>query len=364
MLPLVNLTGRADDEYFADGMTEMLTTELSSISALRIVSRQSVRAFKGSDRPLRDLSELLGVDAVLEGSVLRAGDRIRVLVQLVRVEPEEHLWADAYDRELSDVLTLYSEIARSVAAEVQARLTNDERQRLSAGAQRSVDPAAYDSFLRGVALFGKSQYGEALDHFGKAVARDPELPEAHAWMAAGLGRLALVVGPQLGAAMKQEVEMALRLGPDLQWAHTVHGSWLAYFTYDWRAADSAFQRAINAKRRDNRALQDYALFLVGQCRFEETAAAVQEWLHLDPGVAGPHFALGYLRHKMRRFEESTEQLEFTLAHWPEYVYTPIWLACNYAFLGRADEAIGLMRRAVEAAPNYSILLGYAGACSG
>jgi tetratricopeptide (TPR) repeat protein len=144
----------------------------------------------------------------------------------------------------------------------------------------------------------------------------------------------------------------------------VHGSWLAYFTYDWRAADAAFHRAIKAKRRDNRALQDYALFLVGQCRFEEAAAAVQEWLRFDPGVAGPHFAVGYLQHKMRRFEESTEQLEFALAHWPEYVYTPIWLACNYAFLGRADEAIGLMRRAVEAAPNYSILLGYAGAVFG
>lgn len=364
VLPLENLTGRPGDEYFADGMTEMLITELSGIGALRVLSRQSVRAFKGSDRPLRELSDLLGVDAVLEGSVLRAGDRIRVVVQLVRVDPEAHVWANAYDRDLGDVLSLYSEIAVAVASEVEAKLSGDERRSFRQGQGRSVQPAAYDRVLRGIALFGQSAYPDAMEELRAAVTLDPSLAEAHAWMAATLGRMAYVVGPQLAEPMRGEVELALDLGPDLQWAHAVRGVWLQIFAYDWPAADAAFRRAVDARRRDARALQEFALFLVGQCRFEEAAAAVSEWMHFDPGVGGPHFAIGYLQHKTRRFEESTAQLEFVIARWPQYAYTPIWLASNYALLGRFDEATALMRRAVAAAPDYTILLGYAGAVFG
>jgi TolB-like protein len=364
VLPLENLTGRSGDEYFADGMTEMLITELSGIGALRVLSRQSVRAFKGSDRPLRELSDLLGVDAVLEGSVLRAGDRIRVVVQLVRVDPEAHVWAGAYDRDLGDVLSLYSEIAAAVASEVEAKLSGDERRSFSQGQERSVHPAAYDHLLRGVALFGQSAYPQAVQELQAAVSLDPAFAEAHALMAASLGRMAYVVGPQLAEPMRHEVELALELGPDLQWAHAVRGIWLQIFAYDWPAADAAFRRAADAKRRDARALQEHALFLVGQCRFEEASEAVREWMHFDPGVGGPHFAIGYLQHKTRRFEESTEQLEFVIARWPEYAYTPIWLASNYALLGRFDEGTALMRRAVAAAPDYTILLGYAGAVFG
>ncbi|HUG47236.1 MAG TPA: BTAD domain-containing putative transcriptional regulator [Candidatus Limnocylindria bacterium] len=363
VLPLENLTGRAEDEYFADGMTEMLTTELSGIGALRVVSRQSVRAFKGSDRPLRDLTDLLGVDAVLEGSVLRAGDRIRVVVQLVRVEPEEHLWADAYDRDVSDVFSMYSEISRAISAEVAAKLTGEEQQGFIQRGNRSVHPVAYDRFLRGVALFGQSQFEEAVEQYGRAIELDPDFAEAHAWMAATLGRIAMVAGPQLAEPMRREVALALEQGPDLQWAHAVLGSWLMLFKYDWQAADAAFQRAMKAKRRDARAHPEYGLFLVGQCRFDQAMALAHEWLDFDPGV-GAHDAIGWVQLKRRQFEESTERLEFVIDHWPGYAYTPIWLACNYAFLGRSEEAINLMRRALEAAPGHSILRGYAGAVFG
>ncbi len=363
VLPLENLTGRTEDEYFADGMTEMLTTELSGIGALRVVSRQSVRAFKGSDRPLRDVTELLGVDAVLEGSVLRAGDRIRVVVQLVRVEPEEHLWADSYDRDVSDVFAMYSEISRAVSAEVAAKLTGEEQRGFIQRGNRSVHPVAYDRFLRGVALFGQSQFEEAAEQYGKAIELDPDFAEAHAWLAATLGRIAMVAGPQLAEPMRREVDLALEQGPDLQWSHAVLGSWLMLFKYDWRAADAAFQRALKAKRRDARAHPEYGLFLVGQCRFDESMALAYEWLDLDPGV-GAHDAIGWIQLKRRQFEESTEQLEFVIEHWPGYALTPIWLACDYAFLGRSEQAIDLMRRALEVAPGHSILRGYAGAVFG
>ena len=363
VLPLENLTGRTEDEYFADGMTEMLTTELSGIGALRVVSRQSVRAFKGSDRPLRDVTDLLGVDAVLEGSVLRAGDRIRVVVQLVRVEPEEHLWADAYDREMRDVFAMYSEISRAVSTEVAAKLTGEEQRHLTERAHRSVHPVAYDRFLRGVALFDQSQFPEALEQYGKAIELDPDFAEAHAWMAAALGRIAHVAGPHLAEPMRREVELALEHGPDLQWAHAVLGSWLMLFTYDWQAAEAAFQRAMQAKRRDPRAHPEYGLFLVGQCRFDEAMALAYEWLDLDPGV-GAQFAIGWIQHKRRQLEESTEQLEFVIDHWPGFAYAPFWLAGNYAFLGRSEQAVELAHRALDAAPWHSIGRGYAGAVFG
>jgi TolB-like protein len=363
VLPLENLTGRSEDEYVADGMTEMLTTELSGIGSIRVVSRQSVRAFKGSDRPLRDVTDLLGVDAVLEGSVLRAGDRIRVVVQLVRVEPEEHLWADAYDRDMRDVFALYSEISRAVSKEVAAKLTGAEQRRLTRRAQLSVDPVAYDRFLRGVALFEQSQFPEALEQFHAAVELEPDFAEAHACTAAALGRVAMIAGPQLADPMRREVELALEQGPDLQWAHAVLGSWHMLFTYDWQAAEAAFQRAMEARRRDPRAHPEYGLFLVGQCRFDEASALAAEWLDLDPGV-GAQFAIGWMQHKRRELEASTEQLEFVIDHWPGFVFAPFWLAANYALLGRSADAIDVARRALKAAPWHSIGRGYAGAAFG
>jgi TolB-like protein len=363
VLPLANLTGRAEDEYFADGMTEMLTAELSGIGALRVVSRQSVRAFKGSDRPLRDVTDLLGVDAVLEGSVLRAGDRIRVVVQLVRVEPEDHLWADAYDRDVREVFSMYSEISRAVSIEVAAKLTGEEQRSFIQRGHRSVHPVAYDRFLRGVALFSQNQFQEAAEQFRSAMEREPDFAEAHAYLAGALGRIAMLAGPGLAEPMRREVDLALEQGPDLQWAHAVLGSWIMLFTYDWRAADAAFQRAMKAKRRDARAHPEYGLFLVGQCRFDEATALADEWLDLDPGV-GAQFAIGWIQHKRRQFEESTEQLEFVIDHWPGFTYAPFWLASNYAFLGRSEQAIGLAHRALDAAPWHSIGRGYAGAVFG
>ena len=363
VLPLENLTGREEDEYFADGMTEMLTAELAGISALRVVSRQSVRAFKGSDRPLRDVTDLLGVDAVLEGSVLRAGDRIRVVAQLVRVEPEEHLWADAYDRDVRDVFPVYSEISRAVAAEVAAKLTGDEQRHFTQRAQRSVDPVAYDRFLRGVALFGQSQFQEAAEQYRRAIELDPGFAEAHARMAATLGRMAMIVGPELAEPMRREVDIALEHGADLQWAHAVLGSWLMLFTYDWRAAEEAFRRAMQAKHLDPRAHPEYGLFLVGQCRFDEAIALAHEWADAEPGV-GAQFAIGWMQHKRRQFEESTEQLEFVIDHWPGFAYAPFWLAANHALLGRSELAVSLAHRALDAAPWHSIGRGYAGAVFG
>jgi TolB-like protein/DNA-binding SARP family transcriptional activator len=360
VLPLQNLTGNPEQDYFADGMTEMLIGELAAIGSLRLISAQSVKAFKGSDRPLRDVGETLGADAVVEGSVLWAGDRLRVTVQLVRVDPEEHVWAGAYDRDVRDVLALHAEVAASVAEEIEARLTSDERRRLHEGRPRRIAPAAYDHFLRGVALGGVSAYEEAIAHFHDAIAIDPQFAEPHAWLALAYGTLAVagLVGPEVGERVRRAAARALELDPDLGAAHQAHAFCLQLFERDWKAADRAYTRGLNAGRRDPRALGWYLLFLVGQGRFEEGLATAEELRRSDPAAAPGHFGSGWALHKARRFQEAAERLEFTLAHWPTFAWTPPFLAASYAFLDRATEAIALTRNSLEAAPGYPLYLAY------
>jgi TolB-like protein/Tfp pilus assembly protein PilF len=341
VLPLENLTGRQDQEYFVEGFTEMLTAELAALGVVRA---------RG------DFGESLEVDAVIEGSVLRAGRRVRVTIQLLRVEPEEHIWAGAYDSDLGDVPTLYADVAASVAREVEARLTSE--------APRSpVEPAAYDHFLRGVALFGQSAYADALGQFGEAAGLDPTFAEAHAWEALACGTLALAgaVGLEVAEPMRAAAERALELDPELGTAHQAHAYVLQLFERDWAGAERAYRRALAAGRRDPRGLGPYILFLVGQGRFGAALARADELLRSDPGAAPPHMLAGWALHKARRFDESVERLEFARANWPEFVWTPPFLAAGYAFLGRPTEAVAVTRHTLAAAPDFGPYLGYGAA---
>jgi TolB-like protein len=363
VLPLQNLTGNPDEDYFADGMTEMLIGELARIGSLRVISAQSVKAFKGSDRPLYDIGEDLRVDAVVEGSVLRAADRVRVTAQLVRIDPEEHIWSGAYDRDVRDVLTLYSDISAAVAEEVQARITGEERRRLIEARPRQIEPAAYDHFLRGVALVGMSAYDQAIVHFHKAVEIDPDFAEPHAWLALSYGPLAIagLVGPEVAEPMRRGAQRALDLDPELGTAHQAHAFFLQLFGLDWNAADRAHVRGLTAGRRDPRALGYYCIFLIGQGRFDDGLARAEELRQFDPAAAPGHFACGWALHKARRYEEAADRLAFTLGNWPAYVWTAPFLGATYAFLDRARDAIELVRGALTAAPDFPPYLSYGAA---
>jgi len=187
VLPLTNLSGDPEQEYFADGMTESLITELGKISSPRVISRQSVMQYKSSKKSLREIAEELKVDAVLEGTVVRSGDRIRVTIHLSQALPERQLWAQEYDRSLRDALSLQGEIARAVADEIQVKLTPEERTRLTVS--RSVNPEAQDDYLRG--LYFASNITElgaqtAIVHFKSAVEKDPTYAPAYAELAMSL----------------------------------------------------------------------------------------------------------------------------------------------------------------------------------
>ena len=190
VLPLDNLSGDPEQEYFADGMTETLITELSKISALRVISRQSVMQFKDSNESLPEIARQLNVDAVVEGSALLIGDRVRITVQLIEAATDVHLWADDYDRDLSDVLVLHSEVARAIAHEIQIAVTPEEVDRLAN--VREVNPEAYRLFLLGHYHLYKwlpADLEKAVRYFQQAIELDPQYAEPHVGLAKYYGAL-------------------------------------------------------------------------------------------------------------------------------------------------------------------------------
>jgi TolB-like protein len=242
VLPLANLSGDPEQEFFADGVTEQLITDLAQLRSLRVISRTSAMRFKGSDKSVEEIAHELGVDAVLEGSVHRVADRVRVTAQLIAVRPERHLWAGTYERELRDVLDLQSEVARTVAAQVHLELTPAERALLDA--QRRVDPEAHESYLRGRYLLergGQSKAGrEALE---RAIALDPAYAAPHAALA-DYWVFQLPPRDAMERARAQATR-ALEIDDATAEAHAALGLVHLYYDWDLVAAEREFRRAVD-----------------------------------------------------------------------------------------------------------------------
>ena len=215
--------------YFSDGITEELITTLAQIRSLRVISRTSIMRFKDSHTPLRQIARELGVDAVIQGSIQRDGDRVRVTAQLIDARTDTHLWAHAYDERLADVLALQTAVARGIASQVEVRLSPQEAKRLSA--TRTVVPAMYDAFLRGQALRwrGVADLPRALDQYDRAVSIDPTDAPVYAGLAL---TWTAFNSPEALAAQRIAATRALELDPDLPEAHAALAS-LKYRDWDW-----------------------------------------------------------------------------------------------------------------------------------
>ncbi|NIN73212.1 MAG: hypothetical protein GTO46_15060, partial [Gemmatimonadetes bacterium] len=228
VLPLENLSGDPEQEYFADGMTEALITDLAKIGALKVISRTSVMHYKEARRPLPEIADELDVDGLITGAVLRAGDRVRITAQLVEPETEEHLWADRYDRDLRDILALQAEVVEAIAREIQIVLTPHEEARLTTA--RTVDPKAHEAFLRGYyQLHKRTAEGlkQAIDHFQQALEADPSYARAHAALAMTyimLGNWGALPPEEVFPRAKAAAERALELDDLLAESHNALGS--------------------------------------------------------------------------------------------------------------------------------------------
>ncbi|MGB2618033.1 MAG: tetratricopeptide repeat protein [Candidatus Acidiferrales bacterium] len=328
VLPFANLSGDPEQDYFADGMTEELITELGKISTPRVISRQSVMQYKGSTKSLQEIARELNVDAVLEGSVERSGDRVRVIVHLDQVAPESQLWTDQYNRDIRDVLQLQAEIARTVTDEIQVKLKPHEHARLAGS--RPVDPEAQDDYFR--ALHARNQwlgttthYTEedllrAVSYFRRATEKDPEYGPAYAGMADAYIELG---NPWSGSRPAKEMlplakaaaTRAVEVDPALGEAHFVLAEAIELDDWNWSEAERQYQLAVELSPNYAPAHEQYGRFLQSLGQNDEAMKQVAYAAELNPRNLRIREVLGLVTLASRQYDSAIAQFnELNASH--------------------------------------------------
>ena len=288
VLPLDNLSGDPAQDYFADGITEALIADLAKIGALRVISRTSVMQYKGGRKPLAEIARELNVDAVIEGSVQRSGDRVRITAQLIHAPTDRHLWAESYERDLRDILALQSEVARTIAGEIRVKLNPQEQVRLAGN--RQVNPEAYDYFLRGNFYFNRgseADWQKAIEMLERAVAADPSFAEAWGSLALTYQYGAVNFSPEEKTWQEKAfvaMQKAFSLNPELAEAHIVRGRllWSHPSHFQHEEAIREYRRALSSNPNS-----DEALFQIGQVYnhiglFDKALEEFQKALAINP----------------------------------------------------------------------------------
>jgi serine/threonine protein kinase/tetratricopeptide (TPR) repeat protein len=351
VLPLVNLSGDARQEYVVEGIHEALITELSKLSALRVISRTSTNGYKGATKSLGQIAKELNVDAIVEGSVLRSGSRVRVTAQLIEVDPERHLWADNFDRELSDVLFLTSDVAQAVAREIRVALTPADKALLARA--RPVNAAAYELYAVGRhqwTLRTIDGYKRAIESFREAL----ELEPGYASVYAALADSYMLLGeqgamPQKDARAKAEtaISKAIELDGDLPEAVASLAHWKFYYEWNWSAAERAFNRAIELNPGYAATHQQYgrALGFVG--RFDDGLRELQRARELDPLSAIVRAYTGQVYLFARQYDRAARFLESASELNPGHALLRHNLGEVYLAQGRFPAAIDQLEKSME-----------------
>lgn len=366
VLPLENLSHDPEQEYFADGMTDALITDLAQIGSLKVISRTSVMRYKSTRKPLPEIAKELNVDGIVEGVVVQSNERVRVDAQLIEANTDRHFWARSYERSLGDVVALQSEIARAIANEIQVKLTPEEQARLLR--TRPVDPQTYELYLRGLYFLGKRGYSDdtvrkSIDYFQQAIQRDPNYAPAYAGMAG-----VYIVRGDLSPKEKfpkarAMAEKALQLDEDLAEAHVVLTGPLALYDWDWAGAEKEFQRAIALNPNCATAYHAHAQWLKALGRKDWTAENTRAH-ELDPlsGFLGPdyYFASG-------QYDLAIEAFRKRLEIDPNSAGAYLGLGRAYERKGMYQEAIAQIQKGVSLSggnPGSLASLGYTYALSG
>jgi len=350
VLPLENLSRDPEQDYFAEGMTEALITSLAKIGALRVVSRTSVMQYKGVRKSLRDIALELQVDGVVEGTVQRSGERLRISAQLVHAPSDTHLWAETYDRDLRDVLALQSELARAIAREVQVKLTPLDQARFTEA--RRVDPEAYEAYLKGRFHWNRRSaegLGTAMQYFQQAVADDPSYAAAYAGLADCLSILGwwTFVPPDEGCGKARDMaRRALELDPGSAEAHASLAWATTFYDYNFLIAEREFERSIELDPRYATGHQWFGFYLAMMGRYEEGYAELKRAIRLDP-----HFimnqSLGFVLLFTRRYDQAIDQFKQVINLEPSFAGAHGSLGLAYAFKSHHELAISAVRKAVE-----------------
>ncbi len=345
VLPFANLSGDAEQEYFVDGMHDLLISELAQISALAVISRTSVMQFKGTDRSVPDIARELNVDAVVEGSVFRLGDSVRINAELIAVRPERHLWAASYAGAVDDMFALQAEVARAVAREIEAELTPQDEARLAA--IPAVDRDVHDAYLQARYRHSRGTvagFQEAIDYYNEVIEKAPDFAPAHAGLALSLHLLGVYGGlpaVETEPQAKMHAEAALDLDSELAEAHAVLAGVRSMFEWDWVAADRGYRRAIEVDRSSASARQWYAYHLSSVGRHEEAIAQARRGLELDPLNPMSRVILADQLINARQYDDAISTLNRALEMQPDFDRAHELLEWIYTQLDRYDDAVRL-----------------------
>jgi adenylate cyclase len=352
VLPLANLSGDPSQEFFADGMTDELITNLAPIHSLKVISRTSVMPFKNSNKSLKEIAAALDVDAIVEGSVLRAGDKVRITAQLIQAAQDRHLWAKSYEREVKDVIALQSEVARDIAKEIQLQLSPEEHA-LMMKPRRPVNTEAYELYLRGRYEWSKvSPEGsaQAITYYKKAMALDPKdarypsgLADAYLLQVQVLNMLPEKQGMD---QVKEYARRALALDDSSAEAHTSMAIATLFGDWNWKEAEHHARDAIQLNPGYSTGHLVRALILVTQGRFNEAIQENDLALRLDPLSLIVNWHAAAIRFYARRYDEAIAAAKHTMELYPTSPLPHGALAMSYEQTGRFEEMMDVMEKAM------------------
>jgi eukaryotic-like serine/threonine-protein kinase len=391
VLPLENLSHDPGQEYFADGMTDELITDLAQIEALRVISRTSVMHYKGTNKTLPEIARELRVDAVVEGSVERSGERVRITAQLIHAPSDTHLWAKSYERSLSDVLALQGELAREIASEIKVKLAPQEQARLAS--TRPVNPEAHEAYLKGRYFWNKrTEDGlkKSLAYFQQAIEEDSNYALgyaglADAYLVLGAGEYSVLPPAEAMPKAEAAAKKALQLDNTLAEAHATLGFVRGVYDWDLRGAAHEFQQAIELNPNYPTAHHWYALFstqpdqaiaeirkaesldplsliisadvgcvLYLARRYDQAIEQLHRTLQMDPNFAAAHGTLARVYEQKQMYEQAIAEYQSALSLSGGNPIWEAWLAHAYALAGRRDEAIKILIELRER-PRYSFV---------
>ena len=359
VLPFDNLSRDPDNAYFAEGVQEEILTRLAKVADLKVISRTSTQRFKSAPSDLREIAKQLGVMNIVEGSVQKANDQVRVNVQLINAMTDAHLWADTYDRKLIDIFSVESEIAKTIADTLQVKLTGSEKQMMTA--QPTTDTAAYELYHKGRSLWEKrtgDNIPKAIAFFQQAIERDPNYALAYAGLASAYILSPFYTGAdrrEAGSKAKEAALKALRLDPNLAEAHAALGKVLFFSEIDLAGATREYKRAIELKPNDADAhhwFSNDSLAALGQ--FDEAIAEGKRSVELDPLSIVINADLGETFFYARRFDESVAQLRKTLEIDPTSFYAHDNLGIALQAKGDLSGAIAEYEKAKQLSDNPAV----------
>ena len=342
VLPLRNLSPDPEQEYFSDGMTDELITDLAKSGGLRVISHTSVERYKDTKRPLPEIARELGVDAVVEGTVMRSGERVRITAQLIDGRSDRHLWADSYERDLRDVLGLQAEVAQRIAIAVGTNLIAGEK--ALPASKQVVDPAAYEAYLKGNFYWNQLScdgFNKGREYFEQAVAKDPNFAPAYVGLAAsyfsladwGCSHEAALIPKSRAAALK-----AIELDPNSGAAHAWLGKLAFFYEWNFPKAENELKRAIELDPHYLASHVIYAVFLVTVGRPEDGLAEMRRAKELDPTSQLTNVISIFVFYLARQYDQAIEQGNRTIELYPGSVGAYDWLGASYEKRGLYDQA--------------------------